>query len=103
MVGSNKKACQVVMIVMVVISLFSYLCLHCPARTLANSNLSTLKLEPRRLNFQERVKYQKAIEQVYWNHRVWPDALSTKPALDKVISVSDIESKVRDHLEVSRA
>jgi hypothetical protein len=27
---------------------------------------------PRSLNFEERVAAQRAIEQVYWSHRIWP-------------------------------
>ena len=25
-----------------------------------------------RLTFEERVSYQRAIEEVYWRHRIWP-------------------------------
>jgi N-acetylneuraminic acid mutarotase len=101
MVGLNKKACLVVMIVMVVVSLFSYLCVYCPARTFTTWNLSSIKLKARNLSFEERVKYQTAIEQVYWNHRLWPNSISNKPSLEKALSTAEIESKVRDHLQVS--
>src|SRR4029077_12242427 len=35
------------------------------------------------LTFDERVIYQKAIEEVYWRHRIWPgDRPDPKPSLD---------------------
>src|SRR5437879_13684642 len=34
------------------------------------------------LNFSERVTYQRAIEEVYWRHRIWPQANGAKPSLD---------------------
>ena len=30
------------------------------------------KALPRTLSFAERVSYQRAIEDVYWRHRIWP-------------------------------
>jgi hypothetical protein len=30
------------------------------------------KVLPRTLSFAERVAYQRAIEDVYWRHRIWP-------------------------------
>jgi len=42
---------------------------------------------PRMLSFAERVAYQRAIEDVYWRHRVWPnERLDAKPSLDAVMS-----------------
>src|SRR5437879_8698788 len=32
------------------------------------------------LNFSERVTYQRAIEEVYWRHRIWPKANGAKPS-----------------------
>jgi len=35
------------------------------------------------LTFSERVAYQRAIEEVYWRHRIWPAAnAGPKPPLD---------------------
>src|SRR5262249_57877023 len=31
-----------------------------------------LKVSERTLSFAERVTYQRAIEDVYWRHRIWP-------------------------------
>src|SRR6266536_6094728 len=40
----------------------------------------------RTLTFEERVSYQRAIEDVYWRHRIWPrdggERPDPKPSLD---------------------
>ena len=42
-------------------------------------------LGQRTLTFEDRVAAQKAIEQVYWNHRIWPKEIATpKPPLSAV-------------------
>src|SRR5438876_2313417 len=65
----------------------------------APSNLSQ-----RTLTFAERVAYQRAIEHVYWRHRIWPkDRPDPKPPLDKVMSQAEIEKKVEDYLRNSQA
>src|SRR6266550_4145622 len=47
------------------------------------------------LTFAERVKYQRAIEDVYWRHRLWPKENATpKPTLNQVMSQAQIENKV---------
>src|SRR5438046_3181072 len=56
------------------------------------------------LTFAERVAYQRAIEEVYWRHRIWPEANpGPKPALDKVMSQAEIEKKVENYLRDSQA
>src|SRR6476620_7930187 len=56
------------------------------------------------LTFAERVAYQRAIEDVYWRHRIWPKAnAGPKPPLDKVMSQAQIEKKVEDYLRDSQA
>jgi len=44
----------------------------------------------RTLTFEERVAYQRAIEEVYWRHRLWPrnggERPDPKPSLDAVMS-----------------
>src|SRR5215831_1853261 len=40
----------------------------------------------RSLTFEDRVAAQRAIEQVYWNHRIWPQENSgSKPSLSDVL------------------
>jgi N-acetylneuraminic acid mutarotase len=58
----------------------------------------------RTLTFADRVAYQRAIEEVYWQHRIWPAAnAGPKPPLDKVMSQAQIEKKVEDYLRNSQA
>src|SRR5438874_6846252 len=59
---------------------------------------------PRTLSFADRVAYQRAREEVYWQHRIWPKAnAGPKPPLDKVMSQAQIEEKVEDYLRNSQA
>src|SRR5437016_5928860 len=58
----------------------------------------------RTLTFADRVAYQRAIEEVYWQHRIWPQAnADPKPPLDKVMSQAQIEKKVEHYLLNSQA
>ena len=58
----------------------------------------------RTLTFAERVFYQRAIEEVYWGHRIWPkENLRPKPSLDEVMSATQMEQKVEDYLRDSQA
>src|SRR5438132_9131069 len=58
----------------------------------------------RTLSFAERVAYQRAIEDVYWRHRIWPrERPDPKPALDAVMSQAQLEKKVADYLHKSQA
>ena len=56
------------------------------------------------LTFDDRVAYQRAIEEVYWRHRIWPkERRDPKPSLDAVMSQAQIEKKVADYLRRSQA
>ena len=61
----------------------------------------------RTLTFAERVAYQRAIEDVYWRHRIWPrsrgERHDPKPSLDAVMSQAQLEEKVHDYLRKSQA
>jgi hypothetical protein len=58
----------------------------------------------RTLTFEERVSYQRAIEEVYWRHRIWPkENANPKPSLDAVMSQAQLEKKVKDYLRNSQA
>src|SRR5258705_3092411 len=58
----------------------------------------------RALTFADRVAYQRAIEEVYWQHRIWPKAnAGPKPPLAKLMSQAQIEEKVEDYLRNSQA
>ena len=68
---------------------------------------ASTKVSPRTLTFAQRVSYQRAIEEVYWRHRIWPrnrgERLDPKPPLDTVMSHAQMEKKVEDYLRQSRA
>src|SRR5438874_2343893 len=56
------------------------------------------------LTFEDRVAYQRAIEEIYWRHRIWPEVNQrAKPSLKEMMSQAQIEGKVRDYLRNSRA
>ncbi len=56
------------------------------------------------LTFADRVAYQRAIEEVYWRHRIWPtENAEPKPSLDAVMSQAQLETKVEDYLRNSQA
>jgi len=58
----------------------------------------------RTLTFAERVAYQRAIEDVYWRHRIWPkERPDPKPSLDAVMSQAEVENKVQEYLRKSQA
>jgi hypothetical protein len=65
------------------------------------------KSAPRTLTFAQRVAYQRAIEDVYWRHRIWPrssgDRPDPKPPVDSVMSQAQLEKKVADSLRNSQA
>jgi hypothetical protein len=72
------------------------LAVFCP-KTQAN-------LSNRALTFAHRVAYQRAIEEVYWRHRIWPqERPDPKPSLDVVMSKAQLETKVEDYLRNSQA
>src|SRR5437764_3760062 len=57
----------------------------------------------RTLTFADRVAYQRAIEEVYWRHRIWPrERPEPKLSLDEVMSSAQIEQKVENYLRNSQ-
>ena len=65
---------------------------------------ASTKDSQRTLTFVERVAYQRAIEEVYWRHRIWPkERPDPKPSLDEVMSQARLENKVADYLRDSQA
>jgi hypothetical protein len=60
------------------------------------------KFSQRTLSFSERVAYQRAIEDVYWRHRIWPnERRDPKPSLGSVMSQAQLEKKVAAYLRDS--
>ena len=57
----------------------------------------------RTLTFADRVAYQRAVEEVYWQHRIWPkENPRPKPSLDEVMSQEQIQQKVEEYLRNSQ-
>jgi hypothetical protein len=49
------------------------------------------------------VAYQRAVEEVYWLHRIWQkENPGPKPSLDDVMSQQQIEQKVQEYLRNSQ-
>src|SRR5437016_858430 len=80
-------------------------CLLVLGASLAFFRSEALAQPPQRtLTFEERVSYQRAIEDVYWRHRIWPKENSNpKPSLDAVMSQAQLEKKVADYVSNSQA
>ena len=76
-----------------------------PASSTRSHSVAASAIQQNRtLTFADRVAYQRAIEEVYWQHRIWPTAnAGPKPPLDKVMSQTQIEKKVEDYLRNSQA
>jgi hypothetical protein len=56
------------------------------------------------MSFEERVAAQRAIEQVYWSHRIWPEENpGPKPPLSAVMPDDAIRARVEDSLRKSSA
>src|SRR5438874_3057505 len=65
---------------------------------------ASVKISQTTLTFAERVAYQRAIEEVYWRHRIWPkERPDPKPSLDAMMSRAQLEKKVTDYLRKSHA
>src|SRR6266480_6743224 len=55
------------------------------------------------LTVAKRVAYQRAIEEVYWRHRIWPkERPDPKPSLGQVVPSAQLEKKVEDYLRNSQ-
>jgi N-acetylneuraminic acid mutarotase len=55
------------------------------------------------LTLARRIEAQRAIEQVYWSQRIWPEGNSPKPVLSEVVSESELSGKVEAYLTESKA
>jgi N-acetylneuraminic acid mutarotase len=64
---------------------------------------ASTKVSQRTLAFEERISYQRAIEEVYWRHCIWPkERPDPKPSLGAVMSQAQVEKKVADYLRKSQ-
>jgi N-acetylneuraminic acid mutarotase len=60
--------------------------------------------QPTELSLADRITYQRAIEEVYWRHRIWPaESPEPKPSLDHTVCYAELRKKVEDYLRNSQA
>ena len=59
---------------------------------------------PRDLTLEDRVRAQRAIEEVYWKHRIWPaENRGEKPPLEALLSEAQLRARVEGYLKESNA
>jgi hypothetical protein len=74
-----------------------------PVRALPNDRALDLpETGWRSLSREERIRYQRAIEKVYWGHRKWVSA-TPKPEFEEAVPDAVIEAKVDETLRQSEA
>ena len=73
------------------------------SRRLASLSMAAKPAQQRTmLTLADRIAYQRAIEEVYWRHRIWPkERPDPKPSLDQVMPFAQLEKKVGDYLRNS--
>jgi uncharacterized protein (TIGR03437 family) len=77
------------------------LLIACALFTLQSSYAANPK--PQTLSFEDRVTAQRAIEAVYWRHRIWSkDNPQPKPTLEEVLPEAALRSKVEQYLRQSQ-
>lgn len=73
-----------------------------PARLAPTTEWRRVRVNPERFSFVERVVFQRAIEDVYWRHRIWPKQnTDPKPSLDAVMSQAQLQNEVTGYLRDS--
>ena len=61
-------------------------------------------VQARELTLDQRVDCRRAVEEVYWRHRIWPsENPDAKPVLQSVLSDKDLRAKVEASLRASAA
>jgi N-acetylneuraminic acid mutarotase len=56
------------------------------------------------LTLNDRIRFQKAIEEVYWKHSIWPkENKIPKPSVDTIVTESFLRAKVETYLRKSNA
>src|SRR5882724_4935745 len=94
-----------ILLALVAVSAIPFALAHSRSRGTAKRSVAASAMRAdRTLTFADRVAYQRAIEDVYWRHRIWPkENAQPKPPLDKVMSQAEIEKKVEEYLRHSQA
>ncbi|MDX2042869.1 MAG: putative Ig domain-containing protein [Acidobacteriota bacterium] len=97
---ANTKRFRIICLALLVAMGLSLALTMKSSRASAAANLNAA----RQLSFDERVAYQRAIEEVYWRGRIWPAAnAQPKPSLDAVMPSAKIKARVADYLRKSQA
>jgi len=66
--------------------------------------LSAIPAVTQTIGIHARTAYQQAVEQVYWEHRIWPSQNpGSKPLLEQVITWDQVQEKAEDSLRLSNA
>jgi len=90
---SHNAAARITVSFLVVASLF-----------LSTGSSSAVPPSRTDLTLQDRVRAQRAIEEVYSKHRIWPaENPGAKPPLEAVLSEAQLRAKVEDSLRKSNA
>ncbi|MEN3330682.1 MAG: hypothetical protein V7641_47, partial [Blastocatellia bacterium] len=76
----------------------------CMMRDSSASASTTRHYSQAKLTLEQRVAYQRAIEEIYWQHRLWPkENPNSKPSLlEEIMPLSEIQAKVEDSLRKSK-
>lgn len=71
---------------------------------LALAVLAFRTVTARTLDIEKRVEAQRAVERVFWAHRIWPEENpAPKPTPEELLSAAWLRSRVEDSLEMSHA
>ncbi|HEX7955825.1 MAG TPA: hypothetical protein VF508_02725, partial [Pyrinomonadaceae bacterium] len=85
-------------------ALASFFILALACLTAGLSSFTSQAAAARTLTLEERVAHQRAVEEVYWRHTVWPsENKGPKPSLDEVMPLAATRAKVEDTLRKSQA
>jgi Viral BACON domain/Kelch motif len=103
MVGWNSSARLIIVLSILFSGPLSIFCYPRAPRSLESLNINLTPAPKRNITLDDRVKYQMAIEQVYWKYRLWPETnFETKPRLDVVLPTAQVEAKVLTYLQKSK-
>ena len=103
-VRSSAHAQFVILGMILIVAVLTSVAVSAKAKAIVQQTQPNSAQQRTMLTFADRVAYQRAIEEVYWRHRIWPHQNpSAKPSLDAVMSQAEIETKVTHYLRDSHA
>lgn len=78
--------------------------LLCAVSLLALQFITHSRSRAQQFSLADRIAAQRAIEQVYWEHRLWPkENPQPKPTLDEMLPATALQAKVEEYLRQSVA